>query len=202
MVIKPLVLYSSLLNQRIQKHLENNNLLAEEQNGCRVNRSCEDHIFSLDSVINIKKKQNESVYVAFIDFSKAFDLVNREQLLLQVLKNNTCINGNVYWAIKAIYKFTESRVNINNFQTDLFMVTNGVRQGDPLSPTLFSIYINDLINTVKDTGVGIQIEDLLLNILNIYIENAPEWKSVRMSLKKSSLHQRLRNPLLNKMESL
>ena len=38
-------IYSSILNKRVQKYLETNNILVEEQNGFRVGRSCIDHIF-------------------------------------------------------------------------------------------------------------------------------------------------------------
>ncbi|MCG8049516.1 MAG: hypothetical protein JAY66_28225, partial [Candidatus Thiodiazotropha taylori] len=44
-------LYSSLINKRVSKYLEDNSILAEEQNGFRKTRSCEDHIFTLNSII-------------------------------------------------------------------------------------------------------------------------------------------------------
>ena len=80
-------LYSSILNKRITKCLEENNILAEEQNGFRTDRSCEDHAFTLDSVI----RNNTTVFAAFIDLKKAFDFVDRNMLLYKLLQSN--ING-------------------------------------------------------------------------------------------------------------
>ena len=59
-------LYSSILNKRITKYLEENNILAEEQNGFRTDRSCEDHVFTLNSVI----RNNTAVFAAFIDLKR------------------------------------------------------------------------------------------------------------------------------------
>ena len=44
-------IYSSIRNARIQKYLEENNILADEQNGFRASRSCIDHIFVLCSIL-------------------------------------------------------------------------------------------------------------------------------------------------------
>lgn len=52
-------------------------MIAEEQNGFRKSRSCEDNIFTLNSAI--KNKQN--VFTAFLDVRKAFDFIDRDLLL-------------------------------------------------------------------------------------------------------------------------
>ena len=59
-------LYSSIMNKRITQYLEENDILAEEQNGFRSGRSCEDHVFTLSSVI----RNNSSVFTAFIDLKR------------------------------------------------------------------------------------------------------------------------------------
>ena len=89
-------LYSSIMNKRITQYLEENDILAEEQNGFRSGRSCEDHVFTLSSVI----RNNASVFMAFIDLKKAFDFVDRNMLLYKLLQTN--INGKMYDSIKNI----------------------------------------------------------------------------------------------------
>ena len=56
-------LYTSCINKRLSSYLERNNLLADEQNGFRKNRSCEDHIFTHNSVI----RNNKNTFAAFVD---------------------------------------------------------------------------------------------------------------------------------------
>lgn len=156
-------LYASFLNFRLQNHLECNGLLSDEQNGFREGRSCEDHIYVMDTVINTKISQGKQVFACFVDFSKAFDLINRDQLMLQIL--NKKVDGNFYWSLKSLYSQTSACLKINGELTNFFNIPNGVRQGDPLSPTLFSIYIDSLLSELKSLNLGIDINDLILTVL-------------------------------------
>ena len=73
--------YSRILNCRLQRFLEQNAILVEEQNGFRASRSCIDHIFVLCSILRNRKALNLPTFLMFIDFQKAFDKVNRNLLL-------------------------------------------------------------------------------------------------------------------------
>ena len=157
-------LYSSVLNTRIQKYLDDNNLLADEQNGFRKGRSCEDHIFVFDSIIRNRLNENLPTVAAFIDLQKAFDCVNRDYLYHKLL--NVGIEGKTYFAIKNMYSITEACVRINNnVHTPWFQTNFGVRQGDSLSPTLFSLFINDLANDIKESLLGVDINGRNISIL-------------------------------------
>ena len=148
-------LYTSALNFRLNKFAENNNLFVNEQNGFRADRSCLDHIYVLQDILRIRKQLNTETYCAFVDFKKAFDFVDRD-LLLYKLRNNG-ITGNFYHAIKSLYTKTQSCVQLNDKVTNWFPVEQGVRQGDSLSPTLFSLYLNDLAVEIKDLGAGVKL---------------------------------------------
>ena len=137
-------LYSSLLNERIMHLLEEESSIVDEQNGFRKRRSCQDHIFVLDSIIRNRREEGLATYVAFIDLKKAFDCINRDFLLFKMLRMG--IDGKMYNAVQSTYQSTKSCVRINNYMTSWFETLFGVRQGDGLSPTLFSIFINDLAN--------------------------------------------------------
>ena len=55
---------------------------------------------------------------------------------------------------------------LNEYETEYFDCPIGVKQGDCLSPTLFAIYINDLANEIKLSGVGLELDtDTFINIL-------------------------------------
>ena len=147
--------YSSILNRRLQIYLENNNILADEQNGFRASRSCIDHIFVLVTVLRNRKQLGKDTFLAFIDYKKAFDSVERNLLLYKLAK--TGINGRMYQAISSLYSNPRSRVVLNEYETDYFDCPIGVKQGDCLSPTLFAIFINDLASEIKEANIGIDL---------------------------------------------
>ncbi len=64
-------IYSSILNERLIKHLNDNDLLHDEQNGFRSGRSCVDHIFTLTSIIRNKLESKKEIFACYVDFRKA-----------------------------------------------------------------------------------------------------------------------------------
>ena len=104
-------LYSSILNHRLQKFLENNNILAEEQNGFRASRSCIDHILVLCSVLRNRKALGLSTFLSYIDFQKAFDSVDRNLLFFKL--SQIGISGKLYNAISAMYSNPRSKILLN-----------------------------------------------------------------------------------------
>ena len=157
-------LFTSVLNNRIVGAAESNDIYADKQNGFRKKRSCEDHLFVLTSIIRNRKKERLPTYVAFVDFEKAFDRIDR-QLLFYKLKMFG-FGGKVLQSVRSIYSDCKAVLNINGHLTDEFQVKAGVRQGDTLSPTLFGLYINDLAKDLDETGKGIKLqEDLRVSSL-------------------------------------
>ncbi len=155
--------YSTVINKRLLKYLETNKLLCDEQNGFRANRSCLEHIYTLYTILKNRKNTSQDTYVAFIDFSKCFDLIDRDMLYFKLIE--TGIDGKMYFTLKSMYSNTMSCVNINGNLTEWFYTVNGCRQGDVTSPTAFSILINDLIKEIKASNIGVKINDLILNVL-------------------------------------
>ena len=144
-------------------YLDSENIIVEEQNGFRKKRACIDHIYVLTSIIRNRKAQGLPTFSAFIDMKKAFDWVDRDLLFLKLLQNG--INGKFYDSIKSMYNNPLACVNLNGNFTSWFGTTHGVRQGDVLSPTLFSVFVNDLATEINDLGLGIPTGDFLVNIL-------------------------------------
>ena len=155
--------YTSLLNQRIVKYCDGNNIIVDEHNGFRKGRSCSDHLFTITSIIRNRLSQKHDTFCAFIDMEKAFDFLDRNLLLYRLLLYK--IDGKMYRSIKALYQNTLSCVKLNNMFSGWFLTNSGVRQGDSLSPTLFALFINGLAEEIKRLNKGIMIDGKNVSIL-------------------------------------
>ena len=157
-------LYTNILNKRIVDYMEINNVIEDEQNGFRKDRSCEDHIYSLTSIIRNRKNEGRDTYTCFVDMAKAFDRVNRDILFIKLA--NIGVSGNMLESIKTIYADCQASVSVNGSYTDFFSIASGVKQGDVISPTLFAIFINDLVKGIKQLDMGVEISsDFKISIL-------------------------------------
>jgi len=140
-------------------------LLLEEQNGFRKGRSCMDYIFSASQIIEKHREFNIPTYIAFIDFKKAFDSVDRDKLCTIMLSKG--IPTHLITIIEKIYMENIIRVNAGNgISEDSRAITQGVRQGCPLSPVLFNLYLDEVIRIwLQELKTSKYFKELILNTL-------------------------------------
>ena len=132
-------LFTSVINNRLNEYAEKFNVIESCQAGFRKSHSTADNIFIIKSLIDIAKANKSKLFGCFIDFKQAFDTVWRTGLWHKL---NECeINGKCLLVIQRIYKNVRSKVE---GATIYFPCLTGVRQGENLSPFLFSIFVNDL----------------------------------------------------------
>ena len=149
-------LFTRVLNNRLKDWAENYHLLIEAQAGFRAGMSTTDNIFVLHGVISHLINQGKKLYCAFVDFTKAFDYVVRENLWYKMIKYG--IRGKILNVIKSMYSSVKSRVKYNNELGNEFYCGLGVRQGECLSPLLFSLFLNDIEEHFIQAGMeGIDI---------------------------------------------
>ena len=159
----PYKAFCSILNQYILEWIEYTGILCEEQNGFRAGRSCLEHIFSLSSIIECRKKLKKPTFACFVDFSKAYDNVQHDLLWkkLQDMK----FPDKMLQMLKCIYRENISCVKVNKSFTKPFKVSTGLRQGCVLSPILFNLFVNDLPASIAATHKGIQFGDCTISSL-------------------------------------
>ena len=71
---------SSIVNERISKWAKETDTISDKQNGFRKNRSTIYHISTLTNLIESRKLVKKSNFVCFVDFRKAYDVINRTLL--------------------------------------------------------------------------------------------------------------------------
>ena len=109
-------MYTNILYKRLISYYDSNNIIEDEQNGFRKDRSCEDHIYTLMAIIQNRKASNLSTFACFVDMAKAFDRVNRDILFIKLA--NIGISGNLLDSIKKLYEECTASVNVNGCYTD------------------------------------------------------------------------------------
>ena len=98
--------------------------------------------------------RQKKLYVCFVDVKKAFDNVNRLKSWQKLISCN--ITGKILTIIKNMYNKAKSCVSTNGTEFTNFPCQIGVRQGENLSPLLFSIYLSDLESFLSSKYNGLE----------------------------------------------
>ena len=123
------------------------------QAGAQKKRGCSEQILILRLLIDIARKKKQTLYVLFIDYSKAYDKVDRNKLL-EYLDNRGC-GSQFLTAIKSSYKRTTAEIG-----NSTFTATAGVRQGACSSCPLFVFFIEPTIDSLHRLGADDWLGDL------------------------------------------
>ena len=128
------------------------NIIAEEQAAFRHGRSTMEQIFNLRILCEKHLQHQRNIYHAFIDFKKAFDRVWHEALWATMKKFN--ISRKLIETIQSLYKNAMSAVLVQGATGEWFHTSVGVRQGCLLSPTLFNIFLEDIVTHALENYNG------------------------------------------------
>uniref|UniRef100_A0A670HV34 Reverse transcriptase domain-containing protein n=1 Tax=Podarcis muralis TaxID=64176 RepID=A0A670HV34_PODMU len=169
-------IFAEVMANRLKKCLVN--IIHKDQAGFLPNRFLKDNIRHTVNLIEYLEDKNEiPVALIFIDAEKAFDNVSWEFLLKSMEKVG--LEGEFMEGIKAIYSTQSAKLIINNNLTNSFKIEKGTRQGCPLSPLLFIMALEVILNKIRATSEirGIKIgtkefklkayaDDLMLSLEN------------------------------------
>ena len=156
-------LFTCCINVRLGNYLDARGIIGVEQAGFREGYSTTDHIFVLNELINLYLEKKKRLYCCFIDYQKAFDTINRTALWGKLVKNE--INGKIFTVILNMYENAKSCVLQQTLKSGVFACNMGVRQGENLSPLLFSIFLNDFEETLSKKYNGLTELNSLSRIL-------------------------------------
>ena len=163
-------IYSHLLNNRLLKWASQFDKISDCQFGFQPNKSTIDCIFIFHAIISKILNRGEKLYCCFVDYQKAFDLVNRGflwQKLIQSGCSTVMIN-----ALQSMYENVKACVRYKSRCSTFLNINTGVKQGDPLSPVLFVFFINDILENISnDNEIPISVNDINIFML-LYADDA------------------------------
>ena len=113
-------------------------VLMDEQSGFRGRRGCVDQIFAVRQVTEKVIEKDKVVYAAFVDLEN--DSVSRSKLWVAL--KDYGVKGKLLAAVQSLYEEGRARVRVAGKESCPFQVRKGVRQGCPLSPWLFNIFMD------------------------------------------------------------
>ncbi|XP_035658037.1 uncharacterized protein LOC118403431 [Branchiostoma floridae] len=145
-----------ILLNRLIIHLDQG-LLPESQCGFRKDRGTTDMIFAARQLQEKCQEQNSDLFSTYVDLTKAFDSVCREGLW-KILAKYGCPMKFIN-LVRQFHDGMQAHVRDSDALSDPFPVTNGVKQGCVLAPTLFSIMFTAMLTDAfsgGDVGIGIR----------------------------------------------
>lgn len=134
--------------------------ISSQQHGFVNNKSTVSNLMSLVTDIYENYMSGSPTHIVFTDFEKAFDKTHLPTLLEKIAKFGIDVR-----VIKWIWSFLINReytVNINNENSYYLKPTSGVPAGCVLSATLFIMFINDVVDNVKNVSILMYADDLKL----------------------------------------
>ena len=151
-------LFTRVLQKRMERDLDKNQ--PREQAGFRKGYSTTDHLQAVNEIIEKSNEFSKQLCIAFIDYEKAFDSVEHEDIFKAL--RSIAINETYIKIIEDIYTEATAKIHMENQTSEEIKILRGVRQGDPISPKLFTAAIEQIFKNsdLKPRGIDIDGEKL------------------------------------------
>lgn len=146
-------LFSKVITRRLTKPLDENQ--PNEQAGFRSGFSTADHLQAVNQIMEKFNEFNLPLYIAFVDYTKAFDSVEHSSVLQALEKQG--IESKYIRILDNLYIQSKAKVKTER-EGQIFRLGRGVKQGDPISPKLFTSVLEEVFRKLKwDNKHGIII---------------------------------------------
>jgi hypothetical protein len=151
-------IFEKVMKARLLSYLNNSNFFSENQYGFLEGKSTEQALSAFVETVYSKLNEGNKCTAVFVDFRKAFDLVDHECLLTKM--ENIGVRGNALNWFRQFLTDREQIVKCRGCLSKSEIIKKGVPQGSVLSATLFLIFINDLLEVQIEGRVTAFADDV------------------------------------------
>lgn len=178
-----LKLFTQVLHNRLATWCIQAKILPEAQGGFRSGRGCEDQIFVLNTAIQLGTRiPGSKLYALFIDFARAFPSIPHKKLWHKLFQIG--VSGKFIQILRHLYESSATKIRLQDGYSEEIPMTEGLLQGEVLSPLLFSLYISDIEDILKEFGVaGITIDSNLEIQILLYADDMVVLSATKLGLK-------------------
>ena len=150
-------LFTKIITNRINETLDREQ--PREQAGFRSGYSTHDHIHTLNQLIEKQSEFNRPLCLAFIDYEKAFDSVEKSAVM-RAMRNQGVEEAYVR-TLDHIYEGSTATIKLHK-TSDKVPIEKGVRKGDTISPKLFTAVLEEIFRKLdwEEKGININGERL------------------------------------------
>ena len=127
-------------------------IIADYQGGFRLARGCQEQLFVFRNVLDLATKNNQTLYIAYLDQKKAFDSVQHLAIAEAYAKSGA--SRSTVKLMKCL--FENRKMMLGDFK---IMQNSGVPQGGILSPFSYICCINELLTTNEIELLGYKVSD-------------------------------------------
>ena len=154
--------FEKLINRQLKDYLKRFDLLYEYQYAFREGYSTELALMEFNDYVKKEIDLGNFVLTLFIDLKKAFDTVDH-YILLKKLEHYG-IRGHCNTFFKSYLSDRKQYVYCNDTSSNVLDMVCGVPQGSVLGPTLFLMYVNDMINCIKFSKLQLFADDTITSL--------------------------------------